>query len=440
MTNEPAPATPLADARSRVARLRHGLRLAGRFAALTARKSGRDGITLQASALAFETVFATIPLLAAFLFVGGHVFDEYRPQVLAILRQVLPYTEDRLLEQINEFLTQTQQLRGIGILGFAFVALIAFVSVESTLNRIWLVHSARTWGRRLYSFFMLLLWGPLLIGAVYSVLAVLRRQTAFDQLWHESLPVMAIPFVVTTCGLTMLYWLVPNTAVRLRCAAAGGASAALLLELLRAGFKLYLEAATGLSIVYGGFALALIFMVSIDAAWTIVLLGCEISYTAQHFGSMSRRRRTVEPLEGGWLGLVVLALLAEEAARGRPVVALEELASRLELPSENLRLAIAPLLAERWLREAGRRGEGLTLGRDLADARLDSLFAVYDKRLPQLFAGLSPAVRDAFAALHERSVAARRQSVAEASVASISSPPDPGSQGPVALDSTRPVP
>src|SRR5205814_1864339 len=216
--------------------------------------------------------------------------------------------------------------------------------------------------------------------ALLPPLALLRRQTAFDRLWHESTLFMAIPFVVTTCGLTMLYWLVPNTAVRARYALAGGASAALLLEALRAGFKLYLAFAPGLSLVYGGFALALIFMVSIDAAWTIVLLGCEISYTAQHFASMARRRRTIEPLEGGWLGLAVLSLVAEAQRAGAASVALEDLASRLELPSDTLRLAVAPLVAGRWLKEAGRRGEGLRLGIALGEAKIEALFKLYDGR------------------------------------------------------------
>jgi len=434
-TPEPAPdlpPPPPAPAR----RIRSWLGRAGRFSMLTLRKSGRDGITLQASALAFSTVFAIIPLLAAFLFVGGHVFDAYRPQVIGILRQILPYTEDRLLAQIGQFLNQAQHLRGVGLAGFVFVALIAFASVESTLNKIWNVTSARSWATRLYSFFMLLLWGPLLIGAAYSAIALLRRQTAFDRLWHESPFFMAIPFVVTTCGLTMLYWLVPNTAVRARFALVGGAVAAVLLELLRGGFRLYLQLAPGLSVVYGGFALAMIFMVSIDAAWTIVLLGSEISYTAQHFRAMSRRRRTIEPLEGGWLGLSVLSLVAEAESSGAASLAIEDLASRLELPSDTLRLAVAPLIAGRWLKEAGRRGEGLKLSLSLDEATIESLFAVYDGRQAMLFEALPPERAAVLHALQTKLVDSRRTALGEARIEGRT----PRPEGPGVLDSGASVP
>jgi len=444
---EPAPLPPLPESsptapRALSRRIREALARAGRFSMLTLRKSGRDGITLHASALAFSTVFAIIPLLAAFLFVGGHVFAAYRPQVIGILRQVLPYTEDRLLEQIGEFLNQAQHLRGVGLGGFVLVSLIAVASVETTVNRIWNVTSARSWGKRIYSFVMLLLWGPLLIGAAYSTLALLRRQTTFDRLWHESPLFMAIPFVVTTFGLTMLYWLVPNTAVRARYALAGGLSAALLLELLRGGFKLYLAFAPGLSVVYGGFALALIFMVSIDAAWTIVLLGCEISYTAQHFKAMSRRRRTIEPLEGGWLGLAVLSLVAEAERAGAPSMAIEDLASRLELPSDTLRLAVAPLVAGRWLKEAGRSAEGLKLGVALDRAKLEELFALYDGRQTMLFATLPPENAGALRRLQDELIACRKAALGEHVVEPAAAPPEMGrnspSEEPPALDSEAP--
>ena len=414
-----------------------------RFSVLTLRKSGRDGITLQSSALAFNTVFAVVPLLAAFLFVGGHVFEAYRPQILAILRQILPYTEDRLLQQIGDFLTQAERLRGIGLAGFVTVALISFASVESTLNRIWNVTSARAWRTRLYSFFMLLLWGPLLIGAAYSVLAVLRRQTAFDRLWQESPVIAAIPFVITAFGLTMLYWLVPNTAVRLRCALIGGVSAALLIEGLRFGFKLYLRVAPGINLVYGGFALALIFMVSIDAAWMIVLLGSEISYTAQHFETMSRRRRAMAPLEGGWLALAVLTLIHEQQAAGRPSVAVEDLASRLELPSASLREALVPLLGAGWLRDLARDGEGLHLARPLADVPTAAIFELYDARQEELFAPLPPAAAARMSALLRRWIEARRAVLQGESVGPAEAPmatPSPTEPGPTALDSRVPVP
>lgn len=408
----PAPPDPPAARRRRPAPgSRLGVRFAelGRFALLTLRKSGRDGILLQSSALAFSTVFAIIPLLAAFLFVGQHIFHEYQPQVLGILKQLLPYSDQRLLQQIELFLGQAERLRGIGFAGFLVVLLIAMASIEGTLNRIWNVSSSRALRTRLYSVLMLLLWGPILIGAAYSTLALLRRQTDFDRLWHQSLFFMAIPFVVTALGLTMLYWAVPNTAVRFRCALAGGVTAALLIEALRATFKLYLHLAPNLNLVYGGFALALFFMISIDSAWLIVLLGSEVSYTAQHFSTMARRGRIVGPLEGGWLGAVVLALLAQEQRRGNDAVALEELAAKLELPAPALRQGIAPLLAGGLLEGAGRAAEGYRLPAGAEPIRMERVFELYDGTPRQLFDSLSPKTAERFLQAQASFIEARRE-------------------------------
>lgn len=388
--------------------IRSGLARLGQFVILTLRKSGRDGILLQSSALAFSTVFAIIPLLAAFLFVGQHIFREYQPQVLGILKQLLPYSDQRLLQQIELFLGQAERLSAVGFAGFMFVLLIAMASVEGTLNRIWNVSSSRAIRTRLYSVLMLLLWGPLLIGAAYSTLALLRRQTDFDRLWHQSLFFMAIPLLATALGLTMLYWAVPNTAVRFRCALAGGVTAALLIEVLRAAFKLYLRLAPNLNLVYGGFALALFFMISIDSAWLIVLFGSEVSYTAQHFPTMARRRRDIAPLEGGWLGAVVLALVTEEQRQGRPAVALEELAAKLELHPAALRQGIAPLLAGGLLADAGRSGEGYRLGDGAERVELERVFELYDGRQRQFFESLAPETAERFLQAQAAFVEARR--------------------------------
>ena len=63
----------------------------------------------------------------------------------------------------------------------------------------------------------------------------------------------------------------------------GSLPTALAFELLRRFFRLYLEAFPAMSLVYGGFALAILFMVSIQVSWLLVLLGAEVAYAVQHF-------------------------------------------------------------------------------------------------------------------------------------------------------------
>jgi membrane protein len=257
-------------------------RRAWQFLRFTFVKAWRDALPLEASALAYTTLLSLVPLLAAFLFVGERVFREYPLQILSVLSHVLPYSEAAILGAIREFLEQAQLIRGPALAGFLAVALFAVAHVEKTFNRIWQVPTGPIWGRwgrRVLTRVSIFIVVPLAVGALFSLLLLLRRQGRLQESWWGEV----LPIAATTLALTILYWVVPNTRVRLSAALAGALPTAAAFDLLRRFFRLYLEAFPAMSLVYGGFALAILFMMSIQVSWLMVLLGAEVAYAAQHF-------------------------------------------------------------------------------------------------------------------------------------------------------------
>jgi membrane protein len=254
-------------------------------------KAWRDTLPLEASALAYTTLLSFVPLLAAFLFVGERVFRQYPLQILSVLSHVLPYSEAAIMGAIHDFLDQAQQIRGPALAGFLGVALFAVAHVEKTLNRIWQVPTARFWGRRALVRVSLFLFVPLAIGALVSFLLLLRQQGRL----HESWWAQVLPFVTTAASLTLLYWVVPNTRVHFSAACAGSLPTALAIDVLRRFFHLYLEAFPAMSLVYGGFALAILFMISIQISWLLVLLGAEVAYAVQHFPQIRALAEAAQP-------------------------------------------------------------------------------------------------------------------------------------------------
>ncbi len=263
---------------------RSRLRQAWLFVRFTLAKAWRDTLPLEASALAYTTLLSLVPLLAAFLFVGERVFREYPLQILSVLSHVLPYSEAAILGTIHDFLDQAQTIRGPALASFLAVALFAVAHVEKTLNRIWQVPTARFWGRRALVRVSLFLFVPLAIGALVSLLLLLRQQGRLQESWWAQI----LPFVTTAASLTLLYWVVPNTRVHFGAACAGSLPTALAVDVLRRFFRLYLEAFPAMSVVYGGFALAILFMISIQVSWLLVLLGAEVAYAVQHFPQIER--------------------------------------------------------------------------------------------------------------------------------------------------------
>jgi len=349
-----------------------------RYGLVTLRQAHEDSIWLIASALALVTLLSLIPLLAAFSFIGARVFSQYPQRSLEVFVQILPYSEKTVVDTLAELLGQAGGIHGVGVIFFFTSSIFLFVTVEETLNRIWNVLRRRPLRVRLLSFALFFFWGPILVGATFTSLLLLRQSPAFRRLAEESFLLTLAPFLATMIGLTVLYWRVPYAPVRLRNALAGGLLAAILLEVLRQSFGLYVKLFNEVNEVYGGFAFAILFIISLDLTWGIVLLGCEAAYTAQHFRLLSRGLHRNPPVQAAWVGLAALALIAGRLARGEPALSREELADRLTLPERELERILHPLLAHELLRPAGE--SGYLLAHDPQSLPVERIFAAYDHR------------------------------------------------------------
>jgi membrane protein len=349
-----------------------------RYFHLTFRQSYEDSILLTAAALAFVTVLSLIPLLAAFSFVGTRVFSEYPQRSLEVFVQILPYSEKSVVDKIAEFLDQAGTLHGFGVVVFFATTLVLFSTVEDSLNKIWNVSRRRPFRIRLLSFALLLFWGPLLIGATFSSLIVLRQSPALRQVFQESLLLQVLPFAAAVVGLTTLYWAVPYTTVRLRNALAGGLLAGILLEILRQGFGSYVELFRNVSAVYGSFAFALLFTISIELTWMIILFGGEAAYTAQHFALLAKGLHRHPPVQASWVGLAALTAIARRFHRGEPALSREALADRLSLTTDELERILHPLLTQSLLKLHGENDYGLAA--DPRELPVEKVLAAYDHR------------------------------------------------------------
>lgn len=348
-----------------------------RFLRHSVKKAQTDNLTQVSAALAFATLVSLIPLLAAISFLGERWFSTQPDRTVELLAQLLPYSETDLTRQLSAFLEQADTVRGVGFAIFVVAALTVFTNIEQSINRIWNVPRRRPFRGRLLSFTLLLFWGPVVIGATYSLLFYLRQQTAFER-FNESVPAELIPLVVTTLGLTMLYWQVPYTAVRFRNALAGGLVAALLLEAMRQGFGLYVEQARTISVIYGSFGFVFFFMISIQLTWMLVLLGAEAAYCLQNFELVSHERLRAGPTEGSWIALAAVALITRRFLDGHPRTPNALLAEHLQLEANDLVEILTPVIRHGIIEETWGDTEGYLLSRDPHELHAQTVVDVFD--------------------------------------------------------------
>lgn len=313
-----------------------------RFGGRVLRKTHLDALGLRASALAYTTLVSLVPLLATVSFFVARTLREDDRRTFELLAQLLPYSESSVITALEGFVAQAESVRGVGLLGFLFVGLSAFFTVDSTLHRIFGVELEPSIGRRAFRFAVLVFWGPLLIGASYSVLLLLSQTSVAGAWVRDSWLLRGIPTAATFVGLTMLFWRASAGRVRLRDAALGSLLSTLALEALKWGFELYVASFTAVTrVVYGSFAIALFFVLSIQLAWWLMLVGAEVAICLSRPDEPRDVERPARRAEV-WRALAALAALAQ--ARDEAAATAGPVADAAGIEPADLRRLMAPLV------------------------------------------------------------------------------------------------
>ena len=237
-----------------------------------------------ASSLAFSTVFAIVPLLAVVLSVFAVLpqFDEFNEALQLYLSNNLLPTQisSSIMDYLNTFAAQASHLSAIGGVFLVGTIIALVISVDDALNTIWRVKEQRHAARRSLVYIMIIFVGPILLSAMLWTTAFLARESfghVMDLPALLELSLKLSPFIVSALGLTVLFVVVPNTTVLWRDAFLGGFVAALILEIMKFGFALYVARFSTYTMIYGAFAAIPVFLLWVYFSWLGVLLGGHVA-------------------------------------------------------------------------------------------------------------------------------------------------------------------
>ncbi|HYH06656.1 MAG TPA: YhjD/YihY/BrkB family envelope integrity protein [Thermoanaerobaculia bacterium] len=250
--------------------------------------------TSRAASLAYTTLLSLIPLLVALTFqiqkYYSRLFPGFGAQIDAILNAVIPYQSPQITYHLARFTQNAGTASTVGVIVFMFVAFRLFLAVEGAVNQIWKVRSARGYRQKIIAFTMLFFWGPLLMGLSFTTSEMLERNRYLRVIFEGDLIFIAVPIIVLFIGFTMLFWLVPSARVRIPAAAIGALVTTSLFALVRWAFGIYADhlLSGNFNYIYGAIGLAIIFLISIEVMWVVILLGVEISYVWQNLYGVLR--------------------------------------------------------------------------------------------------------------------------------------------------------
>jgi membrane protein len=221
------------------------------------------------------------------------------------------------------FVENASALTGPGILALGAAAILLLANIQDAFNKIWRVSEARPLAIRLLTYWALLTLGPLLVGSSLWVSSYAFAAVAWlgSDGWSQWLGLSRVlSMFLAGLGLSLIYFVVPNRQVRIGHALVGGAVAAIVLEILKFGFGLYLRNFPSYEAIYGALATIPIFLIWMFMAWAAVLFGAELTAGLSEWrATVVRGSRHPNPGQRLALALSMIARLRQASEAGKPM-------------------------------------------------------------------------------------------------------------------------
>lgn len=240
----------------------------------------RDRLTTSAASLAYTSILALVPLITVIfsLLAAFPIFNEASQAFRELLyANLAPAASDTVQEYVEQFIANTNRMTIFGLIGLMVTSLLLIRSIDSALNYIWQTTRKRSIMYNLTMYWTVLTLGPILIGASIAISSYI-----FSSNWLSDIPVSNgllkfFPFVISILGFWLLYCIVPTESIPVKESMIGAVVAAVLFELGKKLFTLYVTSFPTYQLIYGVLASIPLLLVWIYFSWCIILFGAEFA-------------------------------------------------------------------------------------------------------------------------------------------------------------------
>lgn len=314
-----------------------------RIVVVTVQGLANKMILLRASALAYSTILAVVPVLAiGFSMLKGLGFES---RLENILLKYLTAEQEVLSQRILGYISNTD-FKALGAFGTALLisaVILMLGNVEKTFNDIWGVTRARTLVRKISDYISVLILGPVLMVVASAMIASFSSNTVvvalsqnpvfknFFILFHT-----VLPHAVLWIAFTAMYMMMPNTRVKFLPALVAGVLCGSLWEGAFRFYTYFNIGVTNYNKIYGTFAALPIFIIWIYISWIIVLIGAQLSNAVQHIRAYQQEltASTASSREREAMAFYIMTVVAKRFHSGLPPLAAEEISGMLGLSSK----------------------------------------------------------------------------------------------------------
>ena len=247
-----------------------------------------------AAELTVTSLLALVPLTAV-IFALLALFPSF--QALAdqlqsfTFQYFVPGTGETIRAYINEFVSKAKNLSGLGTLMLVVTALLMVRTIDTSFNKIWQVKSQQSLVRTLLVYWAVLTLGPILIGSSLLITSYLKSLPFISDVVseHSQWFTWWMPFLMATSAFALMFLLIPNRKIPVLHALLAGVVTAVLFELAKFGFGIFMSEFSTYQFIFGALAALPLFLIWLYLSWNIVLFGAEFCHALDAFEPRGRQ-------------------------------------------------------------------------------------------------------------------------------------------------------
>lgn len=250
-----------------------------------------DRLTTSAAELAYTTILALVPLITVIfaLLSAFPMFDEVSQSLKQLIySNLVPTASDTIQNYLEQFIANTKKMTLVGIIGLIVTSLLLINSINNVLNRIWRTKRKRSFMYNLTMYWTILTLGPILVGSSVAVSYYIFSLKWLSDAASGDVLLSTLPFIISIVGFWLLYSIIPTESIPFKEAVIGALVAAILFEIGKRAFALYVTSFPTYQLIYGVVSSIPIMLVWIYCSWCIVLFGAEFAATLTDYNRHSK--------------------------------------------------------------------------------------------------------------------------------------------------------
>jgi membrane protein len=269
------------------------------FASYVWKRFATDKCSSVAAELTVTSMLALVPLTTVIFSLLSLVPDF---QHLALqLQQLLfeyfvPATGESVQLYLQEFVGKAKGMSGLGLLMLLITALLMMRTIDSSFNNIWQIKSRKSFLRTFLVYWAVLTLGPIFLGTSLGITSYLKSlPLVSDAVQQDSLWVsMVLPMLMETVAFTVMFLIVPNRRILWTHAFSAALVTAILFELAKSGFGVFVEYFSTYQVIFGALATIPLFLIWVYLSWSIILFGAEICHGLFAF-EITQQKKAIHP-------------------------------------------------------------------------------------------------------------------------------------------------